>query len=81
MATITCFSQTNLQGYSNTYNTDQPDLTKDFPNGIHSAQVEGNAVIVYPEINYQGVGAVLEVGIHNFPPGTVGFKSLKVTTE
>ena len=82
MATITCYSQTNFQGYSQVYSTDQPDLTQDFPNGIHSARVVTNPVTVFQGTNYQTPSATLAVGEYpdqtQFPPGEAGFMSLRV---
>ena len=85
MATITCYEQTNFQPdkTKKVYKTDQVDLTKDFPNGIHSAIVTINGpVTVYQEVGYQGLSEELAVGQYpnqsKFPPGEAGFKSLKV---
>ena len=80
MAKITCFSETNFQGYSKQYTSDQSDLTIDFPKGIHSAIVEKNPVTVFHGIGYQPPSAQLVVDkypdVTRFPDGS--FKSLKV---
>ena len=86
MAAIICYSQTNFKptGQGKTYTENQKDLTKDFPNGIHSAEVLNNPITVFQEINFQPPpGKVLAVGKYpnqsQFPaPGGAGFKSLQV---
>ena len=81
MATISCFSETNYEGYTQEYSTDQRNLTKDFPNGIYSAKVATNPVTVFQGTHYKHPSAMLAVGEYpnqtQFPGGT-GFKSLKV---
>ena len=76
MATITCYSQKNFEGYSKKCTTDQPDLTQDFPNGVYSVRMGQNHVTVFMEANYKPPpGIQLPVGPgEDFP---YGFKSLK----
>ena len=80
MATIKCFPQTHFNGDGKTYYTNQPDLTKDFPNGIYSAKVTVNSVTVFEETKYETQpGNRLPIGDYpdrkEFP---LGFKSLTV---
>ena len=71
MVAIICFPQTNFlpEGQGKTYTKKKKDLTKYFPNGIHSAKVLNNAVTVFQEINYHPKPG------KDFP---YGFKSLQV---
>ena len=70
MAAIICFPQTNFlpENQGKTY-TNKKNLTKYFPNGIHSAKVLNNAVTVFQEINYH------PKPVKEFP---YSFKSLQV---
>ena len=81
MASITCYTHANYGDPHQHYDTNQPDITGDFPNGVGSAKVHGDDVIVFELTNYKGASATLEVGKYpdssSFPSGN--FKSLKVT--
>ena len=76
MATITCFSKVNFKGHSKKYSSDQPDIGKDFHNGVRSAKVFTGPVTLFQGVNYQLPSAQLTTG--NYPNLPVFAKSLKV---
>lgn len=76
MATITCFSKVNFRGHSRKYSSDQPDITKDFPNCVCSVKVVTGPVTVFQGVNYQPPSSKLTTG--NYPDQPLIAKSLKV---
>ena len=76
MATITCFSKVNFKGHWRKYSSDQPDIGKDFHNGVRSAKVFTGPVTVFQGAHYEPPSAQLTMGNY---PDLPGFgKSLKV---